>query len=105
METQTLARPQAAITYDTPLFTLGCCVATQGVDNLICTGDVNPHELLRRHQCGDWGELPPEDLALNKRALKDRARLMSVYKVEEKTVWVITDADWATTTLLLPSEY
>lgn len=105
MDTQTLARPQAAITYDTPLFSLGRCVNTLGVDNLICTGDLNPHELLRRHQCGDWGELPPEDLALNKQALKDRSRLMSVYMVGDTKIWVITDADWATTTLLLPSEY
>ncbi|WP_404299015.1 type I restriction endonuclease subunit M [Alicycliphilus denitrificans] len=105
MDTQTLARPQAAITYDTPLFRLGRCVATLGVDNLICRGDVNPQELLHRHQCGDWGEMPPEDLAVNRRALQDRSRLMSVYKVGGKTIWVITDADWAVTTLLLPSEY
>ena len=105
MDTTTVARPQAATTYDTPLFTLGQCVATLGVDNMICTGDLNPHALLRRHQCGDWGEMDLVDRIRNDRALGDRSRLMSVYKVGLETIWVITDADWATTTLLLPSEY
>ncbi|KGG96648.1 hypothetical protein P368_20025 [Comamonas thiooxydans] len=30
---------------------------------------------------------------------------MSSYSVGDKKVWVITDADWAVTTILLPSEY
>lgn len=105
MHVETTVRPQTAMKNNTPLFRLGQCVATCGVDSLVRTGAVNPHTLLRRHQCGDWGDLCAEDRALNTRALRDCSRIMSVYKVGEHTIWVITDADWATTTLLLPSEY
>lgn len=70
----------------------------------VWTISVDPHELLRRHQCGDWGEIHSLDRALNQHSLVDRAIVMSVYKVGKHTIWVITDAGWQTTTLLLPYE-
>lgn len=105
MEIDVLVRPSATNLQTTPLFRLGRCVATIGVDDLICRGEVNPHELLRRHQSGDWGDIHELDRALNQHSLVDRARLMSAYKVGDHTIWVITDAGWQTTTLLLPYEY
>lgn len=105
MEISELVQPLAAITHTTPLFRLGRCVATIGVDDLICRGEVDPHELLRRHQSGNWGDIHALDRALNQHSLVDRARLMSAYKVGDHTIWVITDAGWQTTTLLLPFEY
>lgn len=99
MQTPTTNHPM------TPLFPLGHCVATQGTHDLISRGVLNPLDLLSRHQCGDWGELDDSDKQLNQRALRDRSRLMSAYTVSGTKVWVITDADWEVTTLLLPSEY
>lgn len=88
-----------------PLFQLGRCVATPGADDLMRRCALNPFELLSRHLSGDWGDLDESDKSLNQLALKDKSRLMSSYTVGHEKVWVITDADWAVTTLLLPSEY
>lgn len=105
MEIDDLVRPAATIPQTTPFFHAGRWATTLGVDDLICKGEVDPHELLRRHQSGDWGEIHTLDRALNQHSLVDRAMVMSVYKVGDHTIWVITDAGWQTTTLLLPYEY
>ena len=50
-----------------PKFPLGQVVATPGV-----LGDIGPEEIqvaLRRHVCGDWGELCKDDLQANEDAL------------------------------------
>lgn len=104
MEIEDLVRPAATIPQTTPFFHASRCVTTIGVDDLVCKGEVDPHALLRRHQSGDWGEIHTLDRALNQHALVDRAMVMSVYKVGDHTIWVITDAGWQTTTLLLPYE-
>lgn len=96
---------QPPTTAAAPLFQLGRCVATVGVDDLLRRLALNPYDLLSRHVRGDWGDLDESDKSLNRRALLDRSRLMSSYSVGDKKVWVITDADWAVTTILLPSEY
>ncbi|WP_237426698.1 MULTISPECIES: type I restriction endonuclease subunit M [Delftia] len=105
MEIDDLVRPAATNPHTTPIFRVGRCVTTIGVHDLICKGEVDPHELLRRHQSCDWGEIHTLDRALNQHSLVDRAMVMSVYKVGDHTIWVITDAGWQTTTLLLPYEY
>jgi len=71
---------------------------------------VPPSELfraLRRHALGDWGELSVEERALNDKALADGGKqLLSAYRTKDnKTVWVITEADRASTAVLLPGEY
>ena len=43
------------------LFPLGNIVATPGALSLLADAGVNPAELLRRHRCGDWGEVPEGD--------------------------------------------
>jgi len=101
MQTHSQAATSAAI----PLFQLGRCVATVGADDLLRRLSLNPYDLLSRHVCGDWGDLDESDKSLNQRALLDRSRLMSSYLIGDRKVWVITDADWAVTTILLPSEY
>ena len=63
---------------------------------------------LNRHINGDWGNMCDEDKATNEEALVDGLRLMSVYKRmdhPDDTIWIITEADRSTTTILLPSEY
>ena len=66
-------------------------------------------EVLRaiaRHAAGDWGALAEPDRQENERALRQRGRLLSAYEASNGTrFWVITDAGWATTTLLLPEDY
>jgi hypothetical protein len=60
---------------------------------------------LDRHLSGDWGEMCEEDLRANEEALREGARLFSSYQTELGKIWVITEADRAATTILLPEEY
>lgn len=87
-------------------FDLGNIHATPGAFELL-DGNVELAALLvQRHAMGDWGDICLEDVGLNNQALKLGGRLMSVYKLPlAGTLWVITEADRASTTLLLPEEY
>ena len=89
-----------------PLFPLGQCVATPGALAAIEDAGQTPADFLNRHISGDWGEIDPEDRGLNEQALRDGARIFSVYRTsKEVKVWVITEADRASTCVLLPDEY
>ena len=62
---------------------------------------------IRRHHCGDWGYLCPEDREANELALQEGSRLFSVYYGNAGTTkfYIITEADRSVTTVLLPEEY
>ncbi len=89
-----------------PRFRLGQMLTTPGVLlALEGSGDLLS-ALIRRHQCGDWGETDPEDAQMNEDALRDGGRVFSVYILRSGVkVWIITEADCAATTALLPAEY
>lgn len=86
-------------------FQMGQIVATPGALDLLDRGAVNAAELLRRHQNGDWGIVPPEDAEENDRSVVNGSRILSSYPVGEERIWIITEADRSSTTLLLPHEY
>ncbi|WP_321897052.1 hypothetical protein [Burkholderia cepacia] len=88
-------------------FLPGQVVMTCGVDELVQQGRLNPVVYLRRHLCGDWGDLDDSDRRQNDVALKSGAdRLFSAYEVTpDLKLWIITEWDRSVTTLLLPSEY
>ena len=97
-----------------PLFSLGQLLATPGALATLEAFGVYPLALvLGRHVVGDWGDLCHEDRALNNHSLANGMRIFSSYKLAlttgdsttTETVWVITEADRASTTILLPSEY
>lgn len=88
-----------------PLFPLGQIVATPGVLNHLDEHSINPVPYIRRHQCGDWGDVPPEDASENHFSVLNRLRVLSAYKIAGERVWIITEADRSATTLLFPSEY
>ena len=90
----------------TILFTLGQIVATPGALDLLDRTATNAHDLLQRHQHGDWGSVPPEDAEENRNAIETGCRVLSSYflNVTER-LWIITEADRSVTTLLLPDEY
>lgn len=63
---------------------------------------------LERHLNGDWGELCDDDAKLNVDALENGERLCSVYLIDgvpDGKIWIITEADRSTTTVLFPHEY
>lgn len=86
------------------LFPLGQLLMTPGVQ-----ASIPPTEMmraLRRHAAGDWGELDAEDRKANDDALKHGARLLSAFHTDAGVkFWIITEADRAATTVLLPDEY
>lgn len=88
-----------------PLFSMGQVVAAPAVADHFAVHGINPMDYLTRHACGDWGDVPPEDAAANQVSIERGTRILSSYKVASATVWVITEADRSSTTLLFPSEY
>lgn len=103
-----------------PRFALGQLVATPGALELLEQTGFSALALVSRHVHGDWGDCCDEDKATNEAAVRQRMRVMSVYRLVDAealqqtpqdkrsslpTLWIITEADRSATTLLLPSEY
>lgn len=89
-----------------PLFDLGAVCATPGATALLSSLDLQPHEFIHRHQHGDWGDVCQDDRDANQAALLYGTRLLSVYELGAgQRIWIISEADRASTTLLLPEEY
>jgi hypothetical protein len=87
------------------LFNLGTVVATPGALEALDRLMVSPLLLIGRHVSGDFGDLEDEDHHANVRALVDGTRVFSSYQLNETKVFVITEADRSSTTVLLASEY
>tara|TARA_R110002167_G_scaffold790_7_gene3427 strand:+ start:2476 stop:2769 length:294 start_codon:yes stop_codon:yes gene_type:complete len=87
-------------------FNPGQVVMTQGVNDLVQRGVIDPRLYLLRHLHGDWGDLCEEDRATNDAAVKHGDRLLSSFQVTATIkLWIITERDRSVTTLLLPDEY
>ena len=103
-----------------PQACFGAIVTTRAVAN-----EVDPiivHSLLKRHLSNDWGDLDPEDAAMNKEAIQraEGDRVMSVYKAmplmdgNTHDIWIISyvcsgeeqsDPDCCNTCVLFPEDY
>jgi hypothetical protein len=93
-------------TSNKPLFALGQVVATPGALELLESAGKAPSQFIAKHHAGNWGDdLCEEDRGLNDAAIHDGSRLISAYTVGNGKIWIITEADRSSTTLLLPSEY
>lgn len=90
-------------------FQPGTVVATVGALEVVGENHHLLAELVRRHLSGDWGEVDKEDAAANDRALKHGERVLSSYTVDgpegKSKLWVLTEADRSSTTVLTPGEY
>ncbi|KWH01491.1 hypothetical protein WT58_26385 [Burkholderia territorii] len=89
------------------LFALGSIYATPGALDLMQRAGVQPAQLFMRHRCGDWDELDANDCAANARSVANGMRILSAYSIgpNNERIWLVTDADRAATTALLPREY
>ena len=89
---------------------LGQIVATPGAIQALHEADAGmglATHLLYRHSHGDWGDLDKEDCEANDRAaaLGDE-RILSAYNLDGGgRLWIITEWDRSSTTILLPEEY
>ena len=86
-------------------FELGAICCTPGADEALTAAGVDIMDLLARHAQLDPGDLPREDIAANRRAVKHGLRIFSAYTVSGIRFWVITEWDRSCTTVLLQSEY
>ena len=88
------------------LFPIGQVVATHGALAVLDQYAINAMDLIKRHQSGDWGNVPPGDAEENKRSVENGWRILSSYAIgDDQNIWIITEADRSITTLLLPEEY
>ena len=85
---------------------LGRLAATPGALGAMRASGQTPDFFLAKHLAGDWGEVGAEDRRANDAALRHGGRLLSAYKtLKGVRLWVITEADRASTVMLLPEEY
>lgn len=85
------------------LFNLGQVVITANAANILTPSDILLGIL--RHASGDWGTICPDDAALNDEAVVACDRILSSYGTEDRTFWIITEADRSATTILMPEDY
>ena len=89
----------------TLLFPMGTVGATPGALDLLDRNGTNAAVFLERHQYGDFGTVGADDVGANMAAIDDGNRVLSAYTVGGERLWIITEADRASTVLLLPEEY
>ncbi len=89
-----------------PKFAVGQVVATPGALAALQESGEEATPYLRRHNGGDWGELSKHDTRENETSLQHSFRLLSAYTLRSGVkIWIITEADRSSTTILLPEEY
>lgn len=89
-----------------PMFPLGQVVATPAAIEALEDAGQPPNLFLDRHVTSDWGDVCAEDTQANEDAINNDARIFSVYRTAKGVkLYVITEADRSSTTILLPEEY
>src|SRR5436305_15017807 len=87
-------------------FALGQTYITPGAEEALMIAGQTAIEFLRRHMSRDFGELADEDIQENEVSLREGFRVLSAYRTAKgQKLWIITEADRSSTTILLPSEY
>jgi hypothetical protein len=95
-----------AATETKPTFELGEVYMTPGAIEAIQDSGELFLIFLARHRCLEQGELSQEDHSENLLSAKEGFRVFSSFKTAKgEKIWVITEADRTSTTLLLPTEY
>lgn len=87
-------------------FPLGRTLATPGAIDALSRAGEEAATYLDRHARGDWGTVNDEDWRENDIAIDRGLRILSAYQTSAgDKLWIITEADRSTTTILLPEEY
>jgi hypothetical protein len=80
-------------------------LATPGALTALSDSHQGAHSFLARHLAGDWGELSSDERAANMLALVTGNALRSVYRTRLGVpLWIVTESDRSSTTILLPHE-
>jgi hypothetical protein len=88
------------------LFSLGKIFLTIGTREALEESNQEASEFLEMHRSGNWGIVGKEDAEENDLSVKEGFRILSAYRTGKgEKIWIITEADRSSTTVLLPSEY
>jgi hypothetical protein len=88
------------------LFPLGSIYLTIGAREALQESNQNAFEFLKLHQTGNFGLICKSDWKENELSLREGFRILSAYKTKNDVkIWVISEADRSSTTILLPSDY
>jgi hypothetical protein len=88
-----------------PRFEIGKIYATAGVTRWAEKHEIDLTRYIRRHHCGDWGDLDAEDRQANEDALEHGARIFSAYVTDDRKIYIVTEYDRSMTTIMLATEY
>ncbi len=87
-------------------FSIGKTLATPAALQALEQSGQSPAFFLDRHIQGDWGLVSDDDKRANDEALISGERLLSAYRtLKGVKLWIITEADRSSTTILTPQEY
>ena len=89
-------------------FELGCMVFTRRIGDRASEDEnfkIFIGNCIRRHVTGDWGNMNDQDERDNEYALGKYLRIFSSYNYQDDKIWIITEADRRSTTVLFPDEY
>jgi hypothetical protein len=87
-------------------FRLGQVAASPAALKAIDDSGQTPDFFLDRHAQGDWGEVDAEDGRANDEAVVNGDRIVSAYRtLKNVRIWIVTEADRSTTTIILPEQY
>lgn len=86
-------------------FPLGRVVITPAAKNLLDEKQLHAIEFLDRHSRGDWGDISEADWEENDWSVDEGLRILSVYRIGEDKIYIITESDRSSTTILTPDDY
>ena len=87
-------------------FPLGVVYVTLAAMEALLRNEANLTQLLARHQGGDFGEMCYDDRQVNEKSIKAGGRVLSSYPLSDDTVlWIITEAGWQQTAVMVREEY
>lgn len=87
-------------------FDFGNVVATRTLFNHCQTHKFPLLPYLLRHANCDWGDVCKSDWESNDKAVKEGLRILSEYKLPDGLkIWIITEADRSSTTMLFSEDY
>ncbi len=106
MQTNFSSRITVETTHVLVRFSLGQIVATQGSLDALEEAGQSPQEFISRHARLEQDELVDEDHRENLFSANKSLRIFSAFKTSKGVkLWIITEADRSSTTILLPEEY
>lgn len=87
---------------------LGNLYSTRNIDLLMQDNkqfkdDINT--ALNKFINNDWGDTCDEDVEINNESLDAGERILAVYRTCKGSIWIVSEYDRSSTTILFPSEY